>query len=335
MWDFARGCMRTYLILADKARRFDEDPEIQEALRVAKVAGAGRTHAPGRRPRRAPVGDVRRGRARGAGLRPRAPGPTRHGAAARGALVPLVVGVDSSTSACKVQVRDAETGTVVASGRARAPPPRPATQRTTSRRMGGGVPRGLCAQAGLPGRSSPSPSRWRAQQHGLVVLDDDGDVLRPAKLWNDTESAPDTECSSPLCPVGRPAGPPPAGASPSRASPSPSCTGCAAASPRPWRDGRRPAAARLAHLPAHRPADHRPGRRLRHRLLVAPRGAATATTSCGPGERRRRLERRTARGARPARRRRRVARRGESLAPGRATTWRRPSASASDRATSR
>ena len=31
-----------------------------------------------------------------------------------------------------------------------------------------------------------------AQQHGLVVLGEDGEVLRPAKLWNDTESAPDT-----------------------------------------------------------------------------------------------------------------------------------------------
>jgi xylose isomerase len=39
VWDFARGCMRTYLILADKARRFGEDPEIQEALRVAKLDG--------------------------------------------------------------------------------------------------------------------------------------------------------------------------------------------------------------------------------------------------------------------------------------------------------
>jgi xylulokinase len=29
------------------------------------------------------------------------------------------------------------------------------------------------------------------QQHGLVVLDDAGSVLRPAKLWNDTQSAPD------------------------------------------------------------------------------------------------------------------------------------------------
>ena len=32
VWEFARGCMRTYLVLADKARRFDEDPQIQAAL---------------------------------------------------------------------------------------------------------------------------------------------------------------------------------------------------------------------------------------------------------------------------------------------------------------
>src|SRR3989440_7026806 len=32
VWDFARGCIRTYLILREKARRFHEDPEIQAAL---------------------------------------------------------------------------------------------------------------------------------------------------------------------------------------------------------------------------------------------------------------------------------------------------------------
>ena len=31
------------------------------------------------------------------------------------------------------------------------------------------------------------------QQHGLAVLDDKGAVIRPAKLWNDTETAPDNE----------------------------------------------------------------------------------------------------------------------------------------------
>ena len=38
VWDFARGCIRTYLILRDKARRFHEDPAIQAALATAKVA---------------------------------------------------------------------------------------------------------------------------------------------------------------------------------------------------------------------------------------------------------------------------------------------------------
>jgi xylose isomerase len=35
VWDFARGCMRTYLILRAAAQRFAADPEIQEALHVA------------------------------------------------------------------------------------------------------------------------------------------------------------------------------------------------------------------------------------------------------------------------------------------------------------
>jgi xylose isomerase len=39
VWDFARGCMRNYLILREKARRFDEDEEIMAALREAKAGG--------------------------------------------------------------------------------------------------------------------------------------------------------------------------------------------------------------------------------------------------------------------------------------------------------
>jgi xylose isomerase len=35
VWEFARGCMRTYLALAERARRFDELPEVQEALAAA------------------------------------------------------------------------------------------------------------------------------------------------------------------------------------------------------------------------------------------------------------------------------------------------------------
>jgi xylose isomerase len=32
IWDFARGCMRTYLALAEKARAFDADPRVREAM---------------------------------------------------------------------------------------------------------------------------------------------------------------------------------------------------------------------------------------------------------------------------------------------------------------
>src|SRR6185436_481606 len=46
VWDFARGCMRTYLLLKDKARRFDEDDEIQtlraEIAAVASEVTIGR-----------------------------------------------------------------------------------------------------------------------------------------------------------------------------------------------------------------------------------------------------------------------------------------------------
>jgi len=37
VWEFAAGCMRTYLILKDKAERMREDAEIQEALRGAQA----------------------------------------------------------------------------------------------------------------------------------------------------------------------------------------------------------------------------------------------------------------------------------------------------------
>ncbi len=38
VWEFARGCIRTYLMLAEKVRRFHRDVEIQEALVTAKTA---------------------------------------------------------------------------------------------------------------------------------------------------------------------------------------------------------------------------------------------------------------------------------------------------------
>ncbi len=37
VWEFAAGCMRTYAALAERARRFDELPEVQDALAAAST----------------------------------------------------------------------------------------------------------------------------------------------------------------------------------------------------------------------------------------------------------------------------------------------------------
>jgi xylose isomerase len=47
VWEFATGCMRSYLILRDKVRRFAADPDIQAALAGAMVADLARPTSPG------------------------------------------------------------------------------------------------------------------------------------------------------------------------------------------------------------------------------------------------------------------------------------------------
>jgi xylose isomerase len=41
VWDFARGCIRTYEALAERVRRFDELPEVREALAAASAPELG------------------------------------------------------------------------------------------------------------------------------------------------------------------------------------------------------------------------------------------------------------------------------------------------------
>ena len=106
--------------------------------------------------------------------------------------MPLVAGVDSSTTACKVEVRDLDTGALVASGRA----PHPSTTPPRSEQHPADWWRALeaaCGEAGVLDRHRPAAIAVAGQQHGLVVLGAEDEVLRPAKLWNDTESAPDAE----------------------------------------------------------------------------------------------------------------------------------------------
>jgi xylulokinase len=106
--------------------------------------------------------------------------------------MPLVAGVDSSTSACKVEVRDADTGALVAAGRAPHPPTTPprSEQHPAAWRTAFDA---ACEQAGVLGQHRVAAISIAGQQHGLVVLDAAGEPLRPAKLWNDTESAPDAD----------------------------------------------------------------------------------------------------------------------------------------------
>jgi len=101
--------------------------------------------------------------------------------------VALVLGVDSSTQSTKLELRDAATGRLEAS--ARAPHPSVSPPRSEQDPETWWDALGL-AGARL-GRRPVAALAIGGQQHGMVVLDADGSVVRPAKLWNDTESAPD------------------------------------------------------------------------------------------------------------------------------------------------
>jgi len=48
VWVFAAGCMRNYLILKEKAKQFDDDPEIQGLLADIRSTGPGETEPLGR-----------------------------------------------------------------------------------------------------------------------------------------------------------------------------------------------------------------------------------------------------------------------------------------------
>ncbi len=101
--------------------------------------------------------------------------------------MPLVLGVDSSTQSTKVEVRDADSGALVGEGRA----PHPSTTPPRSEQHPDAWWEALeTARAGLPPVDAISVA---GQQHGLVALDAHDEVIRPAKLWNDTESAPDAQ----------------------------------------------------------------------------------------------------------------------------------------------
>jgi xylulokinase len=95
--------------------------------------------------------------------------------------VTLVAGVDSSTQSCKVVVRDAETGALVRSGAA----PHPDGTEVDPEAWWRALQEALERAGGLNDVAALSVA---GQQHGMVCLDEDGKVVRPALLWNDTRS---------------------------------------------------------------------------------------------------------------------------------------------------
>jgi xylulokinase len=104
--------------------------------------------------------------------------------------MPLVAGVDSSTQSTKVEVRDIDTGAVA--GRSSAPHP-PTTPPRSEQHPSSWWTAFEAAWAGSgAGSAAIGAISIAGQQHGMVALDVDRQVIRPAKLWNDTESAPDS-----------------------------------------------------------------------------------------------------------------------------------------------
>jgi xylulokinase len=92
----------------------------------------------------------------------------------------LVAGVDSSTQSTKVVLCRAEDGTILEQGSAPHPAGtecEPAAWWTALQQAGDGL-LSPAAAVGVAG-----------QQHGMIVLDHAGQVIRPALLWNDMRSA--------------------------------------------------------------------------------------------------------------------------------------------------
>lgn len=112
-------------------------------------------------------------------------------------MATLVMGVDSSTQSCKVELRDAYDGRLVGHGKGPHPPTHPPkSEQYTSDWWDALVKATHQAIDGLqPGYRAEDVSAVSisAQCHGLVMLDQDNAVIRKVKLWNDTTTSPQND----------------------------------------------------------------------------------------------------------------------------------------------
>ena len=94
----------------------------------------------------------------------------------------LVAGVDSSTQSCKVLILNPSNGEIVREGRA----PHPAGSEVEPNSWWEALLEAIEIAGGLDDVGAISIA---GQQHGMVLLDGNGEVVRPALLWNDTRSS--------------------------------------------------------------------------------------------------------------------------------------------------
>lgn len=104
----------------------------------------------------------------------------------------LVVGVDSSTQSCKVQIRDLEKGTLISTGVAPHQPTFPPQSEQDANQWWEALILAfeIATSNVLVDKNDIEAIAVTAQCHGMVTLDQEQKVVRPAKLWNDTQSAP-------------------------------------------------------------------------------------------------------------------------------------------------
>lgn len=106
--------------------------------------------------------------------------------------MPFVAGVDSSTQSTKVEIRDLDSGEIVASSSSPHPAVTPPCSEQDPHSWSDAFDQAWqAALADLPTGARVEAISVAGQQHGMVALDADGEAVHPAKLWNDTESAPD------------------------------------------------------------------------------------------------------------------------------------------------
>ena len=94
-----------------------------------------------------------------------------------------VAGVDSSTQSVKIVVRDSDSGELLA----QASHPHPDGTEVDPQHWLTALYAVINEVGGLDSLDAISIG---GQQHGMVLLDSAGEVIRPALLWNDTRSAP-------------------------------------------------------------------------------------------------------------------------------------------------